>query len=86
MEQLDKAERDQLVLRTRAAEHFEIDETDVTAKHIQFIKDQDFALNYGYQGTPLLSYGVEENGVVAFDTASQNVLADQWDHRFGQVK
>lgn len=82
MEKLEH--NDKLVIR--AAEHFDLDPNDVQPKHIQFIKDQDFALNYGNRGTPLLSYGVTESGVVDFDDASQAILADQWDHRFGQVK
>lgn len=69
----------------RASEHFGIDENEVTPKHIQFIKDQDFANNYGYMGNPLVSYEVGEDGFVEFTRESSEVLSNQWDHRFGKV-
>lgn len=69
-------------LADRAAEHFGIDINEVEPKHIQFIKDQDYALNYGYMGAPLVSYEVGEDGFVEFTRESSDILADQFDQRF----
>lgn len=77
---MDKLTRNDLYT-AKAAEHFGIDLNDVEPKHIEFIKEQEYALNYGYRGTPLLSYTITEEGVVDFDNASQEVLLDQYENR-----
>lgn len=77
MEKISSSDR----LLIRASEHFGIELEQVEEKHIQFIRDQDYAANYGYQANPLLSYTVGEDGVVEFSELSREILADQYDHR-----
>lgn len=73
------------IYTAKAAEHFGIDLNEVEPKHIQFIKDQEFALNYGFQGKPLLSYTIGEDGFVEFDSESSEKLVDQYNHRVGKL-
>ena len=60
----------------RAAEHFGVDENDVTQNQLNFIRRQDRAKNYGGYGIPLRSYTVTEEGTVEFDERSSKELVE----------
>jgi hypothetical protein len=77
MEKISNA--DKLIIR--ASEHFDLELDQVQERHIQFIRDQDYAMNYGYQANPLLSYTVGEDGIVEFTESSREELVSQYDHR-----
>lgn len=64
-----------------AADHFGIDLNDVEQKHLDFLRGQEYALNYGFMGPPLRSYTLDESGFVVFDSASSDSLVDQYDLR-----
>jgi hypothetical protein len=60
----------------KAAEHFGIDENDVTPKQRMFIKEQEYSGSYGGRGIPLRSYSVTEEGTVEFDDRSSKELVE----------
>ena len=60
----------------RAADHFGVDENEVTAKQLTFIRQQERSTNYGGYGMPLRSYTVTEEGTVEFDERSSKELVE----------
>lgn len=50
----------------QAMEHFEMEENEITKKHLDFIREQNYAKNYGNLGVPKRQYSVNILGIVEF--------------------
>jgi hypothetical protein len=76
---MDKLNQSDLVV-VRAADHFGVDENEVTSSQMAFIRRQDLARNYGGRGMPLRSYTISEEGTVEFtaETSKQLVEDATW--------
>jgi len=72
MEKLNQSDR----VTMRAAEHFGVDENEVSSSQMAFIRRQDLARNYGGRGIPLRSYSITEEGTVEFDDRSSKELVE----------
>lgn len=72
---MEKLTQSDLVV-VRAADHFGVEENDVTSSQMAFIRRQDLARNYGGRGIPLRSYTISEEGTVEFDEASSKELVE----------
>lgn len=70
---MEKLTREDLYT-VKAADHFGVDENDVTPKQRQFIKEQLLSENYGHRGIPLRTYSITEEGTVEFDEATSKQL------------